>query len=101
MTFLTKKSMDRRTLLRGMGASVALPFLDAMMPSLTAQSKVAAPPRLGFVYAAHGVIFDDWKPKATGRNWELTTNLQPFAKLKNDINVLTNLSHLEIGRAHV
>jgi len=95
MTFLTKKSMDRRTLLRGMGATVALPFLDAMMPALTAQSKVAAPPRLGFVYAAHGVIFDDWKPKATGRNWELTTNLQPFAKLKNDINVLTNLSHLE------
>ena len=95
MTFLTKKSINRRTLLRGMGVSVALPFLDAMMPALTAQSKLVAPPRLGFVYAAHGVIFSEWKPTATGRNFELTPNLQPQAKLRDDINVLTNLSHLE------
>ena len=95
MTFLTRKSVDRRTVLRGMGATVALPFLDAMMPALSAQAKSAAPPRLGFVYAAHGVIFDDWKPKTTGKNFELTPNLQPLAKLRNDINVLTNLSHLE------
>jgi len=95
MTFLTKKSINRRTLLRGMGVSVALPFLDAMMPALTAQSKLVAPPRLGFVYAAHGVIFSEWKPTAPGRNFELTPNLQPLAKLRDDINVLTNLSHLE------
>lgn len=95
MTFLTKKSVNRRALLRGMGVSVALPFLDAMVPALTAQSKLAAPPRLGFIYAAHGVIFSEWKPTATGRNFELTPNLQPLAKLRDDINVLTNLSHLE------
>ena len=48
MTFLTKKSLNRRTVLRGMGATMALPFLDAMMPAVTAQAKVASPPRLGF-----------------------------------------------------
>ena len=54
MTFLTKKALTRRTMLKGMGASVALPLLDSMMPALSAQSK-QAPMRLGFVYAAQAV----------------------------------------------
>lgn len=94
MTFLTRKSINRRTVLRGMGASIALPFLDAMAPALSAQAK-AAPMRLGFVYAAHGIIFSEWKPKTTGKNFELSPNLQPMAKVRDHINVLTNLSHLE------
>ena len=63
MTFLTRKALTRRTMLKGMGATVALPLLDSMMPALSAQGNGAArgssqaPMRLGFVYAAHGVIY--------------------------------------------
>ena len=55
-----------------------------------------APPRLGFVYASHGVIFDQWKPKTIGRDFELTPNLKPLAaNLQRQFNILTGLSHLE------
>ncbi len=94
MTFLTKKSLPRRTMLKGLGATVALPFLDSMVPAFAAPAK-AAPPRLGFVYASHGVIFDQWKPVQTGRNFELSPNLKPLANVRDQINVFTNLSHLE------
>ena len=72
MTFLTRKTLTRRTMLKGMGASVALPLLDSMMPGLAAQTTGArqAPMRLGFVYAAHGVIHSAWKPSQTGRQYE-------------------------------
>jgi hypothetical protein len=93
MNFLTKKSLSRRTVLRGAGAAVALPMLDAMMPALKAQTK--APPRIGFIYASHGVIFDQWKPKNTGLDFELTPNLLPMAKLKGQFSIVTGLSHLE------
>ena len=66
MTFLTRKMLTRRTVLKGVGATVALPLLDAMMPVLSAQTR-QAPMRLGFVYGAHGVIHSEWKPHQTGR----------------------------------
>jgi len=94
MNFITKKALSRRTVLRGLGASMALPMLDSMIPALNAQS-AKAPSRIGFVYASHGVIFDQWKPKKIGRDFELTPNLMPLAKLKGDFNILTGLSHLE------
>src|ERR1019366_7018099 len=94
MTFLTKKSLPRRTLLKGIGASVALPLLDCMIPALSAQPK-QAPPRLGFVYASHGVIFSQWKPTQTGKGFELPSNLKPLDRVRDQINVLTNLSHIE------
>ncbi len=94
MTFLTKKNLDRRTLLRGLGASVALPMLDAMIPALSAQTK-KAPPRLGFVYASHGIIFSQWKPTRLGKNFDITPNLKPIEHLRDQFNILTNLSHLE------
>ena len=94
MSFLTGKTLPRRTLLKGIGAGIALPMLDAMVPALSAQTK-KAPPRLGFIYAAHGVIFSDWKPNATGRNFEYSLNLKPVERLRDHVNILTNLSHLE------
>jgi hypothetical protein len=94
MTFVTRKSLSRRTILRGLGASLALPMLDSMVPALSAKS-VKASPRLGFVYASHGVIFDQWKPKTIGQGFELTPNLQPLAALNGKFNILTGLSHLE------
>ena len=94
MNFVTRKSLPRRTILKGLGAGIALPMLDAMAPALSAQTK-SAPPRLGFVYVSHGIIFSQWKPQQTGRNFELSPNLQPLANVRDQINVFTNLSHLE------
>ena len=94
MTFLTRKSLPRRTVLKGLGATVALPMLDAMIPALSAQTK-KAPPRLGFVYASHGIIFSQWKPTETGRTFDMPVNLKPLEHMRDQFNVLTNLSHLE------
>jgi len=94
MAFLTRKTLARRTLLKGMGASIALPLLDSMIPTLSAQSR-PAPMRLGFVYTAHGVIHSEWKPRQTGRNYVLSPNLEPLAGVRDHFNVFTNLSHLE------
>jgi hypothetical protein len=54
-----------------------------------------APMRLGFVYAAHGVIHSEWKPRQTGRQYELPPNLQPLEGVRDHVNIFTNLSHLE------
>ncbi len=86
-------------MLKGLGAGIALPMLDAMMPALLAQTQnkqaKSAPPRLGFVYASHGIIHSQWKPAQTGKNFALSANLKPLEGLRDHINVLTNLSHLE------
>jgi hypothetical protein len=94
MTFLTRKNLTRRTVLKGVGASIALPMLDAMVPALSAQAK-PAPMRLGFVYASHGIIHSEWKPRQTGRNYTLSPNLVPLEGVRDHFNVFTNLSHLE------
>ena len=94
MNFITKRALSRRTMLRGIGASLALPMLDSMIPALNAQS-VKAVPRLGFVYVSHGIIFDQWKPTKIGRDFELTPNLKPLANVRGQFNILTGLSHLE------
>ena len=93
MTFITKKSMHRRTLLKGLGASLALPMLDSMIPALSAQAP--STPRLGFVYVSHGIIFSQWKPTKLGLGFELTPNLKPLEKVNGQFNILTGLSHLE------
>jgi len=93
MNFITKKSLSRRTILKGAGTALALPFLDSMVPALSAQTKFT--PRVGFVYVSHGVIWDDWKPKTLGANFELTPNLKPLEKLRGQFNILSGLSHLE------
>ena len=62
--FITRKALPRRMFLRGMGAAVALPMLDAMAPALSAAT--TAPPRLGFIYIANGVIQKNWNPASSG-----------------------------------
>jgi hypothetical protein len=89
--FVTKKALPRRAFLRGMGTAVALPFLDAMAPALSAMSP--APMRFGFVYIANGVIQNQWNPTTTGRNFELPPILQPFKNVKDSINVISGLAH--------
>src|SRR6187399_2688281 len=92
--YLSKKALERRTFLRGMGAMVALPFLDAMVPALSA-SAVSSTPRLGFIYIANGVIQNQWIPTTTGRNFELPTILKPLEPVRSHINILSGLSHLQ------
>ena len=93
MTFITRKSLPRRTFLRGVGATLALPMLDSMVPALSAKS--AAPtPRLGFVYVSNGVIQEQWNP-ATAGALELTPILKPLEPVKDYVNVLTGLAHLQ------
>ncbi|HWK54733.1 MAG TPA: hypothetical protein VNR18_10210, partial [Hyphomicrobiales bacterium] len=71
--FVTKKHLARRTVLRGLGASVALPLLDAMIPAATALAQTAAnpQPRLGFVYFPHGAVMDRWVPEGIGSNFDV------------------------------
>jgi len=90
--YLTKRALPRRTFLRAMGTAVALPMLDAMVPVLSAFTPTR---RFGFIYIANGVIQRQWNPATTGSGFELTPILQPFANVRDDINVITGLSHLQ------
>jgi hypothetical protein len=90
---ITRKSLPRRTFLRGMGASVALPLLDAMIPSMTALAKTAAAPvrRLGFVYMPMGCDLARWTPPADGTLTELSPTLRSLAPIVDQLTVITNL----------
>ena len=91
--FVAKKALPRRTFLRAIGATVALPMLDAMVPALSAAPKPT--PRFGFVYIANGVIQKQWIPATTGPGFELTPSLLPFAHVRDQISILSGLSHLQ------
>ena len=82
--FITKKHLSRRTVLRGAGASVALPLLDAMIPAATALAQTAAnpQPRLGFVFFPHGAVMERWVPTATGSDFDVSEILMPAAKFR-------------------
>lgn len=92
---VTKKSLPRRTFLRGLGASVALPLLDAMIPAMThASQTVAAPARLrriGYVYMPMGCDISRWTPSGTDSLDELSPSLSPLKNVVNDVAVLSNL----------
>jgi hypothetical protein len=91
--FITKLSLPRRTFLRGLGATLALPLLDAMVPALSALAATDAKParRLGFVYVPNGVIQDQWVPATVG-NLELSPILSPLASVKDKLLVLSGLA---------
>jgi hypothetical protein len=91
---ITKMALPRRTFLRGVGAAVALPLLDAMVPALSAQAKSAAPVRrLGFIYTPNGATMSAWTPKGDGpRLDELSPTLMPLNSIKDYVLVPTGLS---------
>jgi hypothetical protein len=93
--FLTRMSLDRRTFLRGMGATVALPLLDAMIPAraLLASSAGRPVPRLAFVYFPHGAIMDEWAPATAGRSLELGRILEPLAPYRSRLTVISGLEN--------
>jgi hypothetical protein len=91
--FLTRKHLSRRTLLKGAGASIALPLLDAMIPAHTALAQTAAKPapRLGFVYFPHGALRNEWEPAKTGRDFEFPFILEPLNPLREHVTVVSGL----------
>ena len=91
--FITIKALSRRTFLRGAGTTLALPLLDAMIPALSAAGKPT--PRLGFIYVSNGVIQNQWIPAATGGKFDLPAILQPLAPVRDHVNILSGLSHLQ------
>ena len=85
--------ISRRTVLRGIGTAVALPWLEAMMPMTSLAGGAAAhPKRMAFIYVPNGVIMPDWTPTAEGTNFELPSILQPLAAHKQDMMVLSGLT---------
>ena len=95
--FITKLSLDRRTFLRGAGATVALPFLDAMMPALSAAPAAAAPVRLGFVYVPNGMYLPSFHPEGPGgTTYEMTPILRPLEPLREHAVVVSGLSNMPV-----
>src|SRR5262245_9991036 len=86
-----KRALDRRTMLKGLGAAISLPLLDAMTPAF-AQSATPAPVRLAWFYVPNGIDMRHWTPAAEGPLGTLPEILAPLAPLKNDILVLSNLT---------
>src|SRR6476660_1702601 len=93
MSFLTSKALPRRTVLRGLGATVALPFLDAMLPVSSARARAAAAPvhRFQTFYVPNGMAMEYWKPKGEGAAFELSPILEPLAPYRNQMLVLSGI----------
>lgn len=94
---ITKKHLPRRTFLRGVGAALALPLLDGMVPALTAMRATAATGvrRLGIVYVPNGIFMDRWTPASEGGGFDLTPVLEPLAAHRHQMLVLTGLANRE------
>src|SRR5215831_12064571 len=86
---ITRKSIPRRTLLRGAGAALALPVLDAMTPALSADTK--RPIRMTFIEVPNGIMMDKWAPATEGANFALTRVLEPLADFRDRMLVLSGL----------
>ena len=91
MSVVTRRSLPRRTVLRGLGASVALPWLDAMRPAFAAEGET--PLRLAFTYVPNGVTLEDWTPKGEGPDFELSRILGPLEPFRRQLLAVSGLAH--------
>src|SRR5215468_8580643 len=91
--FITRKHLSRRTFLQGAGATLALPFLESMIPAMTAQAASNSGTRLAFVYIPHGAIMDKWTPKTDGPDFEFTPILQALEPFRKYVNIVSGLHH--------
>jgi hypothetical protein len=93
--FTSKKHLSRRTFIRGAGVTLALPFLESMVPAQTPLQRTAASPksRFGAIYIPHGSVIGKWKPKAAGANFEMTEILKPLEPYRNQLTIVSNLAH--------
>src|SRR5689334_4302968 len=94
--FIAKLSLPRRTFLRGVGAAVALPFLEAMVPAFKT-SAAPATRRFGAVFVPNGAIVEEWIPKTAGAAFELPTILRPLARYQDSLVVVSNLTRAHPG----
>jgi hypothetical protein len=92
--FVTKRFLPRRTFLRGVGVTLALPLLDAMVPAATALAQTAANPkrRVGFVYVPNGMIMEQWTPPTVSDAFEFTPLLKPLEPFRDGLTVFGHLS---------
>ncbi|MCX7408783.1 MAG: DUF1552 domain-containing protein [Planctomycetales bacterium] len=87
-----QQPLHRRTFLKGVGATLGLPLLEAMLPkSGFAAQSTGAPKRMAFVFVPNGVIVPEWTVKGEGADWQLSPTLEPLAKVKDQVCVLTGL----------
>jgi hypothetical protein len=100
--YITKMSLPRRTFLRGMGATLALPLLDAMVPALSAGAQTAARPvhRLGVVYVPNGMAMDSWTPAVEGAAFEMSPILKPLAPFRDRLLVVSGLNGAKSKGSH-
>jgi hypothetical protein len=94
--FISKKAVSRRTVLRGLGAAVALPLLDSMMPALSAIAKTAGKPinRFGVMYVPNGMIMKNYLPLVEGTGFEMTPTLSAIEPFRQQMLVVSGLNHL-------
>jgi hypothetical protein len=92
--YISKKHISRRMVLKGIGASIALPLLDAMSPAGTVWARTAAgtaPKRFAFVGFPHGAIMDRWSPKQTGKDYEMSPILEPLKPFREHMTIVSGL----------
>src|SRR5580700_11626354 len=88
--FVTKMALDRRMFLRGVGAALALPLLDAMTPAFAAPSQ--AIPRLSFMYIPNGINIARWTPAGSGKDFAFSSTLKSLEPFRERVNVLSGLA---------
>ena len=93
MSHVTSKSLSRRTVVRGLGVTLALPFLDAMVPAASSRARAAAKPshRFQAFYVPNGMAMEYWTPKGEGNAFELSPIMEPLAAFRNQILVVSGL----------
>ena len=99
MSSLQNSKLSRRTVLRGLGVSLALPWLEATSTIAKAAVVAPSPTRMAFIFVPNGVVMNNWVPKTEGYGFELSPTLQPLAPVQDDLTVITGLTH-DKGRAN-
>jgi hypothetical protein len=91
---MKRRGVTRRSVLKGLGAAVALPLFDSGWPNnvVAAETSAFLPRRLGFIYVPNGVNMQQWRPEKTGRDFELTSILEPLANVREEMLVLSGLT---------
>ena len=93
MSSLLNSKLSRRTVLRGLGVSLALPWLEATSGIVKAASVAASPTRMAFIFVPNGVVMNNWLPKTEGYGFQLPRTLDPLAAVRDDLLVLSGLTH--------
>jgi len=99
MTFITGKHLSRRTLLRGIGSTIALPLLDAMHPAFAGPAGSKQARRIAVVYVPNGIVMNQWSPAASGEAFEFTRILKPLEPLREHITLVSGLMNDAANKA--